>query len=128
VISGSTATARRIGAPGGTADRTAGPVAKQERRDGTACVYDKDSQRIFSLHAKDGVFLDIIEHPIDFVRESEIPKITNEAATGMTSRTYYLLPLRGQSSSTQTRPAQARTQQNGQLLPCRVSPKIPHPR
>jgi hypothetical protein len=32
-------------------------------------VYDKDSQRIFSLHAKDGVFLDIIEHPIDFVRE-----------------------------------------------------------
>ena len=30
-------------------------VAQQERSDGTAYVYDKDSQRIFSLHVKDGV-------------------------------------------------------------------------
>ena len=44
-------------------------VAEQERRDGTAYVYDKDSQRIFSLHVKDGVCLDIIEHPLDLVRE-----------------------------------------------------------
>jgi ectoine hydroxylase-related dioxygenase (phytanoyl-CoA dioxygenase family) len=39
-------------------------LAEQERRDGTAYVYDKDSQRIFSLHDKGGVFLDIIEHPL----------------------------------------------------------------
>ena len=39
-------------------------MAEQERRDSTAYVYDKDSQRIFSLHAKGGVFPDIIEHPI----------------------------------------------------------------
>ncbi len=47
----------------GLRDRVA-ELAEQERRDSTAYVYDKDSQRIFSLHAKGGVFPDIIEHPI----------------------------------------------------------------
>jgi hypothetical protein len=45
-------------------------LAEQERRDSTAYVYDKDSQRIFSLHAKGGVFPDIIEHPIMLRMES----------------------------------------------------------
>lgn len=47
----------------GLRDRVA-ELAEQERRDSTAYAYDKDSQRIFSLHAKGGVFPDIIEHPI----------------------------------------------------------------
>jgi Phytanoyl-CoA dioxygenase (PhyH) len=38
----------------GLRDRVA-ELAEQERRDSTAYVYDKDSQRIFSLHAKGGV-------------------------------------------------------------------------
>lgn len=45
----------------GLRDRVA-ELAEQERRDSTAYIYDKDSQRIFSLHAKGDVFPDIIEH------------------------------------------------------------------
>lgn len=39
-------------------------VVEQERRDGTAYLYDKDSQRVFSLHNKGDVFLETIEHPV----------------------------------------------------------------
>jgi ectoine hydroxylase-related dioxygenase (phytanoyl-CoA dioxygenase family) len=39
-------------------------VAEQERAGGTAYIYDKDSQRLFSLHNKGKIFLDIIQHPV----------------------------------------------------------------
>jgi ectoine hydroxylase-related dioxygenase (phytanoyl-CoA dioxygenase family) len=39
-------------------------LAAQEREDGSAFVYDNDSQRVFSLHKKGREFLEIIEHPI----------------------------------------------------------------
>ena len=39
-------------------------VVEQERREGSAYIYDKDSQRVFSLHNKGEVFLEVIEHPV----------------------------------------------------------------
>jgi ectoine hydroxylase-related dioxygenase (phytanoyl-CoA dioxygenase family) len=38
--------------------------AAQERSDGTAYIYDKDSQRVFSLHNKGREFIELIEHPV----------------------------------------------------------------
>jgi hypothetical protein len=39
-------------------------IAAQERQDGTAYIYDNDSQRVFSLHNKGQEFIDLIEHPV----------------------------------------------------------------
>jgi ectoine hydroxylase-related dioxygenase (phytanoyl-CoA dioxygenase family) len=38
--------------------------AAQERTDGTAYIYDNDSQRVFSLHNKGHEFIELIEHPV----------------------------------------------------------------
>jgi ectoine hydroxylase-related dioxygenase (phytanoyl-CoA dioxygenase family) len=39
-------------------------IAAQERQDGSAYIYDNDSQRVFSLHNKGQEFIDLIEHPV----------------------------------------------------------------
>lgn len=39
-------------------------VIAQEREDGTAYIYDNDSQRVFNLQNKGQEFVDILEHPV----------------------------------------------------------------